>query len=118
VQHLQYALTSFFVWCVKNNLFTLKPAEGSNEFLKLLKSHKEKLEEGMKVLRRRNEELEKEKAESEKERVNLLATVEQLHSKLTQVEHFISACLLLQLDVSYGQMTSNMSNPFSGIYIV
>lgn len=60
------------------------PAEGSNEFLKLLKSHKEKLEEGMKVLRRRNEELEKEKAESEKERVNLLATVEQLHSKLTQ----------------------------------
>ncbi|XP_056102399.1 NF-kappa-B essential modulator isoform X2 [Rhinichthys klamathensis goyatoka] len=60
------------------------PAEGSNEFLKLLKSHKEKLEEGMKVLRKRNEELEKEKAESEKERVNLLATVEQLHSKLTQ----------------------------------
>ncbi|KAK7128714.1 hypothetical protein R3I94_017072 [Phoxinus phoxinus] len=60
------------------------PAEGSNEFLKLLKTHKEKLEEGMKVLRRRNEELEKEKAESEKERVNLLATVDQLHSKLTQ----------------------------------
>ncbi|XP_077070468.1 NF-kappa-B essential modulator isoform X2 [Siphateles boraxobius] len=60
------------------------PVDGSNEFLKLLKSHKEKLEEGMKVLRRRNEELEKEKAESEKERVNLLATVEQLHSKLTQ----------------------------------
>ncbi|XDV45810.1 hypothetical protein PO909_013838 [Leuciscus waleckii] len=60
------------------------PAEGSNEFLKLLKSHKEKLEEGMKVLRRKNEELEKEKAESEKERVNLLATVEQLNSKLTQ----------------------------------
>ncbi|KAK7132136.1 hypothetical protein R3I93_018631 [Phoxinus phoxinus] len=60
------------------------PVEGSNEFLKLLKTHKEKLEEGMKVLRRRNEELEKEKAESEKERVNLLATVDQLHSKLTQ----------------------------------
>ncbi|XP_016102596.1 NF-kappa-B essential modulator-like isoform X2 [Sinocyclocheilus grahami] len=60
------------------------PAEGSNEFLKLLKSHKEKLEEGMRVLRRRNEELEKEKAENEKERENLHTTVEQLRSKLTQ----------------------------------
>ncbi|KAL1249847.1 hypothetical protein QQF64_020852 [Cirrhinus molitorella] len=60
------------------------PAEGSNEFLKLLKSHKEKLEEGMRALRRRNEELEKEKAENEKERENLLATVEQLRSKVSQ----------------------------------
>ncbi|XP_016409510.1 NF-kappa-B essential modulator isoform X2 [Sinocyclocheilus rhinocerous] len=60
------------------------PAEGSNEFLKLLKSHKEKLEEGMRALRRRNEELEKEKAENEKERENLHTTVEQLRSKLTQ----------------------------------
>ncbi|XP_056590015.1 NF-kappa-B essential modulator isoform X2 [Triplophysa dalaica] len=60
------------------------PAVGSNDFLKLLKSHKEKLEEGMKVLRRRNEELEKEKTVNEKERENLLATVEQLRSKLTQ----------------------------------
>ncbi|KAA0706976.1 NF-kappa-B essential modulator [Triplophysa tibetana] len=59
------------------------PTEGSNDFLKLLKSHKEKLEEGMRVLRRRNEELEKEKAVNEKERENLLATVEQLRSKLT-----------------------------------
>uniref|UniRef100_A0A8C1F8X4 NF-kappa-B essential modulator n=2 Tax=Cyprinus carpio TaxID=7962 RepID=A0A8C1F8X4_CYPCA len=73
------------------------PAEGSNEFLKLLKSHKEKLEEGMGALRRRNEELEKEKTENEKERENLLATVEQLRSKLklTQVEHLISICLLI-----------------------
>uniref|UniRef100_A0A8C1UIB1 NF-kappa-B essential modulator n=1 Tax=Cyprinus carpio TaxID=7962 RepID=A0A8C1UIB1_CYPCA len=63
------------------------PAEGSNDFLKLLKSHKEKLEEGMRALRRRNEELEKEKTENEKERENLLATVEQLRSKLNQVEH-------------------------------
>ncbi|XP_059383576.1 NF-kappa-B essential modulator-like isoform X2 [Carassius carassius] len=60
------------------------PAEGSNDFLKLLKSHKEKLEEGMRALRRRNEELEKEKTENEKERENLLATVEQLRSKLNQ----------------------------------
>ncbi|XP_042606416.1 NF-kappa-B essential modulator-like isoform X2 [Cyprinus carpio] len=60
------------------------PAEGSNDFLKLLKSHKEKLEEGMRALRRRNEELEKEKTENEKERENLLATVEQLRCKLNQ----------------------------------
>ncbi|XP_059396683.1 NF-kappa-B essential modulator-like isoform X2 [Carassius carassius] len=60
------------------------PVEGSNEFLKLLKSHKEKLEEGMRALRRRNEELEKEKYENKKERENLLTTVEQLRSKLTQ----------------------------------
>lgn len=60
------------------------PAEGSNDFLKLLKSHKEKLEEGMRALRRRNEELEKEKAENEKERENLLASMEHLRSKLTQ----------------------------------
>ncbi|XP_073679094.1 NF-kappa-B essential modulator isoform X2 [Garra rufa] len=60
------------------------PAEGSNEFLKLLKSHKEKLEEGMRAMRRKNEELEKEKAENEKERENLLATVEQLRSKVNQ----------------------------------
>ncbi|XP_051948217.1 NF-kappa-B essential modulator isoform X2 [Xyrauchen texanus] len=60
------------------------PAEGSNEFLKLLKSHKEKMDEGMRALRRRNEELEKEKAESEKERENLLASVEQLRSKQAQ----------------------------------
>lgn len=60
------------------------PAEGSNDFLKLLKSHKEKLEEGMRTLRRKNEELEKEKAEKEKERENLLAALEQLRSKLTQ----------------------------------
>lgn len=83
-------------------LFTLQPAEGSNEFLKLLKSHKEKLEEGMRALKRRNEELEKEKAESEKERENLLTTLEQLRSRLTQVEHLASTCLLLQLNVSFG----------------
>ncbi|XP_005162127.1 NF-kappa-B essential modulator isoform X1 [Danio rerio] len=60
------------------------PAVGSNDFLKLLKSHKEKLEEGMRALRRKNEELEKEKAENEKERENLLAALEQLRSKLSQ----------------------------------
>ncbi|XP_066529063.1 NF-kappa-B essential modulator isoform X4 [Hoplias malabaricus] len=60
------------------------PSEGSNEFLRLLKSHKEKLEEGMRELRGRNEELEKEKMETEKEKEGLLTTVEQLRVKLTQ----------------------------------
>ncbi|XP_017568258.1 NF-kappa-B essential modulator isoform X1 [Pygocentrus nattereri] len=62
-----------------------QPSEGSNEFLKLLKSHKEKLEEGMRELRRRNEELEKEKMESEKEKKSLLATVDQLRVKRSQL---------------------------------
>lgn len=61
-----------------------QPSEGSNEFLRLLKSHKEKMEEAMKELRRKNEELEKEKMESEKEKEGLLTTVEQLRVKLTQ----------------------------------
>ncbi|KAI4888911.1 hypothetical protein NFI96_028869 [Prochilodus magdalenae] len=61
-----------------------QPSEGSNEFLRLLKSHKEKLEEGMRELRKRNEELEKEKMDSEKEKESLLATVDQLRVKLTQ----------------------------------
>uniref|UniRef100_A0A8C2PNZ6 NF-kappa-B essential modulator n=1 Tax=Cyprinus carpio TaxID=7962 RepID=A0A8C2PNZ6_CYPCA len=78
------------------------PAEGSNDFLKLLKSHKEKLEEGMRALRRRNEELEKEKTENEKERENLLATVEQLRSKLNQVDSHL-AKLTEQLQATQGR---------------
>uniref|UniRef100_A0A673M0Q9 NF-kappa-B essential modulator n=1 Tax=Sinocyclocheilus rhinocerous TaxID=307959 RepID=A0A673M0Q9_9TELE len=78
------------------------PAEGSNEFLKLLKSHKEKLEEGMRALRRRNEELEKEKTENERERENLLATVEQLRSKLNQVDSHL-AKLTEQLQATQGR---------------
>uniref|UniRef100_A0A8B9LPU3 NF-kappa-B essential modulator n=1 Tax=Astyanax mexicanus TaxID=7994 RepID=A0A8B9LPU3_ASTMX len=62
------------------------PSEGSNEFLKLLKSHKEKMEDGMRDLRRKNEELEKEKMESEKEKEDLRTTVEQLHVELSQLK--------------------------------
>lgn len=50
----------------------------------MLKGHKEKLEEGMRELRRRNEELEKEKMESEKKNECLRITVEQLRFNLTQ----------------------------------
>uniref|UniRef100_A0A3B1K8T0 NF-kappa-B essential modulator n=1 Tax=Astyanax mexicanus TaxID=7994 RepID=A0A3B1K8T0_ASTMX len=63
-----------------------QPSEGSNEFLKLLKSHKEKMEDGMRDLRRKNEELEKEKMESEKEKEDLRTTVEQLHVELSQLK--------------------------------
>ncbi|XP_072552405.1 NF-kappa-B essential modulator isoform X2 [Salminus brasiliensis] len=62
-----------------------QPSEGSNEFLKLLKSHKEKMEEGMRELRRRNEELEKEKMEGEKEKAGLQTTVEQLRVELSRL---------------------------------
>lgn len=56
----------------------------------MLKSHKEKLEEGMRELRRRNEELEKEKMEIEKKNEGLLITVEQLRVKLTQLTQVLS----------------------------
>ncbi|KAM4610708.1 NF-kappa-B essential modulator isoform 2-T2 [Polymixia lowei] len=53
------------------------PPEGANEFLQLLKSHKEKMEEGMRELRRRNEELEREREEGDKERDLLRAKLAQ-----------------------------------------
>ncbi|CAN9515898.1 unnamed protein product [Ophioblennius macclurei] len=62
------------------------PMEGANEFLQLLKSHKEKLEEGMKELRKKNEDLEKEKAEGEKEREHMRRCIDQLHDKLAQAQ--------------------------------
>ncbi|GAA6103975.1 NF-kappa-B essential modulator isoform X1 [Tachysurus ichikawai] len=61
------------------------PSEGSNDILRILKSHKEKLEEGMRELKRRNEELEKAKMEREKEMECLQNTVDQLSFKLTQL---------------------------------
>ncbi|XP_029973848.1 NF-kappa-B essential modulator isoform X2 [Salarias fasciatus] len=59
-----------------------QPVEGANEFLQLLKSHKEKLEEGMKELRKKNEELEKEKEQGEKERER----IRQFCNKLVQAQ--------------------------------
>ncbi|XP_074538472.1 NF-kappa-B essential modulator isoform X4 [Halichoeres trimaculatus] len=60
------------------------PVEGSNDFLQLLKSHKEKLEEGMKELRKKNEELEREREEGEKERERMRRCIDQLLAKLHQ----------------------------------
>ncbi|KAK3519053.1 hypothetical protein QTP70_016374 [Hemibagrus guttatus] len=61
------------------------PSEGSNDILRILKSHKEKLEEGMRELKRRNEELDKLKMEREKEIECLQNTVDQLRFKVTQL---------------------------------
>lgn len=63
-----------------------QPVEGSNDFLQLLKSHKEKLEEGMRELRKRNEELEREKEEGEKERDRMRRSMDQLRAKLAQAQ--------------------------------
>uniref|UniRef100_H2RZL2 NF-kappa-B essential modulator n=1 Tax=Takifugu rubripes TaxID=31033 RepID=H2RZL2_TAKRU len=60
--------------------------QGANDFLQLLKSHKEKLEEGMRDLRRKNEEVERERDESEKERERMRRCIEQLWSKLAQAQ--------------------------------
>ncbi|XP_041654637.1 NF-kappa-B essential modulator isoform X4 [Cheilinus undulatus] len=62
------------------------PVEGSNDFLQLLKSHKEKLEEGMRELRKRNDELEREREEGEKERERMRRCMDQLRAKLAQVQ--------------------------------
>ncbi|XP_006808697.1 NF-kappa-B essential modulator isoform X2 [Neolamprologus brichardi] len=63
-----------------------QPVEGAKEFLQLLKSHKEKLEEGMRELRRKNEELEKQRDEGEKEKERMLHCIDQLRGKLAQAQ--------------------------------
>ncbi|XP_034731674.1 NF-kappa-B essential modulator isoform X2 [Etheostoma cragini] len=64
-----------------------QPVEGANEFLQLLKSHKEKLEEGMRELRMKNEELEKEREEGEKDRERMRRCIDQLRAKLAQASN-------------------------------
>lgn len=67
--------------------------EGANEFLQLLKTHKEEMKEGTRELRRKNEELEwkngelerkMEEGEVEKERMR--RCIDQLRAKLLQVK--------------------------------
>ncbi|XP_024147918.1 NF-kappa-B essential modulator isoform X2 [Oryzias melastigma] len=62
------------------------PVEGANDFLQLLKSHKEKLEEAMKELKRRNEDLERDKEEGDKERDRMRRCIDQLRSKLLHTQ--------------------------------
>ncbi|XP_069564531.1 NF-kappa-B essential modulator isoform X2 [Brachyistius frenatus] len=63
-----------------------QPVEGANDFLQLLKSHKDKLEEGMRELRRKNEELEKEREDGEKERERMRRCIDQLQAKVAQAQ--------------------------------
>ncbi|XP_034447857.1 NF-kappa-B essential modulator isoform X3 [Hippoglossus hippoglossus] len=63
-----------------------QPLEGPNDFLQLLKSHKEKLEEGMRELRTKNEELERDREEGEKERERMCRCIDQLRAKLAQAQ--------------------------------
>lgn len=78
-----------------------QPAEGSNEFLQLLKAHKLELEGNLRELRGKNAELEAEKVKGDKERDNLRTTVEQLQARLgqlsLQVHAFVSSVAELWL---------------------
>uniref|UniRef100_A0A665UVF1 NF-kappa-B essential modulator n=1 Tax=Echeneis naucrates TaxID=173247 RepID=A0A665UVF1_ECHNA len=82
---------SIYLWfCHFSHVF-MQPVEGANEFLQLLKSHKEKLEEGMRELRRKNEELERDKDEGEKERERMRRCIDQLRAKLAQAQVRLNA---------------------------
>ncbi|XP_044067053.1 NF-kappa-B essential modulator isoform X2 [Siniperca chuatsi] len=74
------------IWGEKMDRENGEPVEGANEFLQLLKSHKEKLEEGMRELRRKNEELEKEREECDNERERMRRCIDQLQAKLAQAQ--------------------------------
>uniref|UniRef100_A0A8C4GIT8 NF-kappa-B essential modulator n=1 Tax=Dicentrarchus labrax TaxID=13489 RepID=A0A8C4GIT8_DICLA len=82
------------------------PVEGSNEVLQLLKSHKEKLEEGLRDLRRKNEELERERDEGEKERDRMRRCIEQLRAKLAQAQVTPKDHVSLPLSVPFSSSSS------------
>lgn len=67
------------------------PVEGANDVLQFVKSHKEKLEEGMKELRRKNDDLEREKEEGEKEKERMRRFIDQLRSKLALAQQTSSS---------------------------
>ncbi|XP_072222851.1 NF-kappa-B essential modulator isoform X1 [Leuresthes tenuis] len=62
------------------------PAEGRNDVLLWLKTNKENQGEGIKELRKKNEELEREKEEGEKERERMRHCIDQLQAKLVQAQ--------------------------------
>ncbi|XP_072222853.1 NF-kappa-B essential modulator isoform X3 [Leuresthes tenuis] len=63
-----------------------QPAEGRNDVLLWLKTNKENQGEGIKELRKKNEELEREKEEGEKERERMRHCIDQLQAKLVQAQ--------------------------------
>jgi len=72
--------------CVIAVFLSPQPAEGRNDVLLWLKTNKENLGEGMKELRKKNEELEREKEEGEKERERMRHCIDQLRAKLVQAQ--------------------------------
>ncbi|XP_076840039.1 NF-kappa-B essential modulator isoform X3 [Brachyhypopomus gauderio] len=86
------------------------PSEGSNEFLRLLKSHKEKLEEGMRELRRKNGDLEREKAEMQKEREELRHQVTQLNQSAVVTEETVQKnAFMVPIESSHlGKLTEQL----------
>ncbi|MFT7804606.1 NF-kappa-B essential modulator-like isoform X1 [Arapaima gigas] len=88
---------------------TSLPMEGGNEVLRLLRTHKEKLEEGMRELRSRNEELERTIVEGERERENLRNANAQLQSRLSQMQG--SGVMQEALQCSDAQVNSPLSLP-------
>ncbi|XP_061543969.1 NF-kappa-B essential modulator isoform X3 [Phycodurus eques] len=61
------------------------PVEGASDFLQV-NSHKEKLEEGMRDLKKKNEELCRQRDEGEKERERMRRCIDQLAAKVAQVQ--------------------------------
>ncbi|XP_061649335.1 NF-kappa-B essential modulator isoform X6 [Phyllopteryx taeniolatus] len=61
------------------------PVEGASDFLQV-NSHKEKLEEGMRDLKKKNEELGRQRDEGEKERERMRRCIDQLAAKVAQVQ--------------------------------
>uniref|UniRef100_A0A8C9RQT1 NF-kappa-B essential modulator n=1 Tax=Scleropages formosus TaxID=113540 RepID=A0A8C9RQT1_SCLFO len=64
------------------------PIDGANEFLKLLKSHKEKLEENLQEFRIKNKELERKREEVEEERDCLRNANAQLACRIISLESY------------------------------
>ncbi|XP_033826095.1 NF-kappa-B essential modulator [Periophthalmus magnuspinnatus] len=58
------------------------PVEGTKDVLQFLKSHKEKLEEEMRDLKRKNEEMERVREEGDKEKERMRRFIDQLRGKL------------------------------------
>nr|XP_033942056.1 LOW QUALITY PROTEIN: NF-kappa-B essential modulator-like [Pseudochaenichthys georgianus] len=79
------------VWGEKVGMKDGQPVEGSNDFLQLLKSHKEKLEEGMRDLKRKNDELEREEGGGGRKRESACwRCFDQMRNKLAQPQSAFS----------------------------
>ncbi|KAK2850969.1 hypothetical protein Q5P01_007245 [Channa striata] len=76
-----------------------QPVEDANKFLQLLKSHKKTSEEGMRELRRKNEELEWERNKGEKERMWMQRCIDQLLAQGGDLSRRLDEALALKQDL-------------------